>query len=165
MKKRVALTIFALNLLALAASVTLIFLVRQDMGRTMAAYQEFYAAARLKANTELWRLSIEESQPARALMSTAFIGRGSLIRFIEELEALARTNEIELNLSEPSFSGESLRLSIGVKGAFSKIGRFLIQLENLPYALTIEQLSLSASGSDWVGSLAVVLVSFDDEDN
>ncbi|MBI4136369.1 MAG: hypothetical protein HY481_02380 [Candidatus Vogelbacteria bacterium] len=162
MKTRRALFLWLLNVLVLAGSLALVYLIRRDADTVISAYAKQYLAARAEADLENWRQTLETSAGYLAKVRAAFVSRESLIKFIEELEAVARESDVNLTLDEPVIGQTSLTLSLKVDGSFVNLYRWLARLENLPYPLTFERINLRAAAG-WSGDISLALDSFRDD--
>ncbi len=161
MKTRRALFLWLLNVLILTGSLAFAYLIRRDAETVISAYTEQYLAARAQADLINWRQTLAASAEDLTKVRSAFVSRQSLIKFIEELETVARESGVNLTLDEPVLGPTSLTLSLKVGGSFINLYRWLGRLENLPYQLTFERINLKAgAGAGWSGDLSLVLGSF-----
>lgn len=164
--RKSSLIVISLNLLSLGV---LGFLGRQlynDASRVVAAYQELYTAARGKENLAVITKSFTATVEPRAVIANAFLHTDGLVIFIEQLEGLAKTASVTLELDEPkSITGKtaSLDLAFRATGSFAGLYRFLSLLESLPYRLDWRSVTWNfASGTTWSGDFALAVISYTD---
>jgi len=153
--------LIASNIVAITLALVLSWLLWSSVTSSIKAYEDLYLARRKIAVAETWREAFKNNETIMAHLSDVFVTPNSLVSFIEEMEHLAQNQAVSLTISEPVQTDQSLELNLGLRGGFSETHLFLEQLGNLPYDLTVENLSLQGSNGAWSGSAHLALKSFD----
>jgi len=154
--------LWLIDLALIGGSFSAVYLVINEVELTIKTHQESYLTARARADLINWHEVLEASADDRALIAGLFVGRDSLVDFIERLEAVARESQVELKLGEPTIEAKALKLTLQMQGSFSNLHRLLVRLENLPYHIVLGQIDLTGD-TEWQGQVVLSLLSFDDD--
>jgi hypothetical protein len=108
--------------------------------------------------------AIERSGGVVELADAFFVGEGEVVRFIEELEALARSWRLDavVDTVEEGTDPEGRRTiaaTISLSGTRASALDFLREVEVLPYRLVVEDARLMR-GSDGVWSLTATIIGY-----
>jgi len=89
-------------------------------------------------------------------LQTFFVGSDSVVVFIEKVENLARNVGVKLvtqNVAEDDASSlkddfkKSLKLKVSVSGSWKNILKLTALLENLPYKISLDNITISSDGA------------------
>lgn len=98
---------------------------------------------------------LNDTRPSINSLETFFVGTDSVVVFIERVENLARDVGVKLvtqNVAEDDagFSKEdfkkSLKLKVSVSGSWKNILKLVALLENLPYKISLNNITISSDG-------------------
>jgi hypothetical protein len=103
-----------------------------------------------------------ETALAREQLKQVFVEEEDIALFIEEIEELARTAGIALEVGSVELGTgvwSDLSLTVRFSGNFSSTYRFLALLETVPYSSSIETVSFqkNTEGTTWEGTARVVV--------
>jgi hypothetical protein len=105
-------------------------------------------------STEVDRKSIEQT----------FIKIGDEAHFLENIERLATSTKVEMKVFAFEKRDETLHLSMQIKGTFSRNYLFLSLIENLPYELRINKITIErlqdAGGNIWETHYDLSVISY-----
>ena len=159
-----SLIVIVLNLLGWGAFGFLTQKLYSDSDKVITAYQELYTTAWGKENLLTISRTLTETVESRDTLATAFLSGDEPIVFIEKIEELARTAGVELTLDEPKVvtgTPASLGLTFQATGSFAGLYRLLALLENLPYRLEWQSVTLNLkSGTTWTGDFDLLITSY-----
>ena len=102
-------------------------------------------------NLSTQQSKLKEIENRLTMLDKVFVERTKELEFITTLESVASKNNVSQDIDLNSLSKESnayfesLPLSISVKGKFSDITKYLLELNAINYYLNITELSLSKS--------------------
>jgi len=110
---------------------------------------------------------IEESSSLKKIMTEAtgekqkidsiFLDKQSIIKLIEELESIANKTGISIDIGSINM--------FSLKGKFSQLFHYLVLLENISYAISIDKIDFqkqekSSPASEWQANFEISLNSF-----
>lgn len=125
-------------------------------------YTSFYENQRLRDNISEIRSSYQKIKPDIDSVNGYFITNSEEVRFIENIESLAKENKLEVEISainidkNPDLAKNGLEylvLKVNTKGSWEGIYKFLNSLEVLPYHISISKFSISKIEDDKKGNL------------
>jgi sRNA-binding regulator protein Hfq len=86
-------------------------------------------------------------------IDSVFLDKQSIIKLIEELESIANKTGTSIDIGSVN--------SFSLKGNFSQLFHYLVLLENIPYTININKMSLQQQGKDiWRANFEISLISF-----
>lgn len=89
------------------------------------------------------------------VLDNYFLSVDTTVDFLERLENTAKSTETTLKINQVEVK-DSLRLNFSVQGRFTALSRFLVLLENFPYALRLERLDLRVIDKElWRGDFVI----------
>ncbi|MBI5449335.1 hypothetical protein HY948_03395 [Candidatus Gottesmanbacteria bacterium] len=157
-----------LDLILVISLVVLIYLlVFLKIPETESLYADILDREALEKKTaDIVRIA-GDTKIDREKLSLYFIDKESAVGFIEELESLSRQANVVLDIDSPLEEKDSpqskqvaLRFNVRSEGAFSDILYFLRLVENLPYKIFVDHVTLSVADKRWSGSASFRLNSY-----
>jgi hypothetical protein len=106
----------------------------------------------------------------REEIASGFIGEGELINFIEDLEDAGNEWGAQVRVESAAFSdggeaGSVPSFRLQASGSFQSLFRLMRVLENMPYEIDFQDLSLTKSSGDgkdsWTGVFIIKLLSYE----
>lgn len=109
---------------------------------------------------------LEETREDKNKISEAFLSGEKIVEFIEELEKLSREKNVEIKIQSALVSEkreENPTFNFELAGNFENIFRVAALMENLPYQLEIEEITLTREEKDkkWRGQFRVKILSYE----
>jgi hypothetical protein len=107
------------------------------------------------------RSVIKDTQVQRQQLAMLLLSSDAEISFIEQIEALAKNSGLtEKTNSISSVAGNTdatkvLQMQIGTTGNWNNTLYFLSQVENLPFDVHVQGVSVNKTGSSWVATFDV----------
>ncbi|MDD5032920.1 MAG: hypothetical protein PHC85_02280 [Candidatus Pacebacteria bacterium] len=117
-------------------------------------------------NTKRLEDQLAEAKEEKEKIESVFLDKDNLIKFIQELESLAKIANVDMEMKsvEMGFGSVGAKpfFSFTAAGDFSDIYRFLVLIENDPYQIKISRLQLQnlVEGKKWEAGFSVRLLSF-----
>lgn len=105
------------------------------------------------------RTSVREVQDDIASLDSTFFKREDVVSFLELLEKMAMIRDLDIVIHTAEVvDGQrfSARFHFSLKGSFSDIVSFITMLENAPYLVQLQELSLSRIGEENISAYFVV---------
>lgn len=90
---------------------------------------------------------INKIEPEIAKLRQIFIDKNNQLGFIQELEAVAKKNNIIQTISMGAISDKAL-LNLSAYGEINNLYNYLLDLESFNYYINIKNISLSAGGAN-----------------
>lgn len=81
----------------------------------------------------------------RSRIENLLLSQEKIVDFIESLEKIGTTTDARIEITGIATEGEYLKLHVGVTGAWSAVVRTLALIENMQYALSLNDVRLRAS--------------------
>ena len=113
---------------------------------------------------------LSDTGPQREVIASGFVSESELIDFIEDLEGSGRDVGAEVKVESATFSssgqGSVPSFRLQASGSFDSIFKLMLVLENLPYEIDFEDLSLTKSSTEgkvslWNGVFIIKLLSYE----
>lgn len=105
------------------------------------------------------RTLVLEAQDDVASLDNTFFKREDVVSFLELLEKMAVIRDLDIVIHTAEVvDGQkfSARFRFSLKGSFSDIASFITMLENAPYLVQLQELSLNKMGEENVSASLVV---------
>lgn len=127
-----------------------VILIRED-------YQTFYENQRVKDNINDIRFSYQKIKPDIDSVNGYFITKDEEVRFIENIESLARENKLEVEISSINIEKdqniqkdglEYLVIKVNTRGSWEGTYKFFGLIEMMPYHIFINKFSISKQDDD-----------------
>jgi len=139
--------VILVNLVALAGLVVALILWRSEFNELKHLYQELKTVEAQTADFNKLRQLVAGTEVQRHLLNSYFVRLADLASFIERLESLATSTEINLRFTKADVghSDEELpsaEFVFQVDGPFTNLSRFLTLLEALPLKLQLRRAEL-----------------------
>ncbi len=102
------------------------------------------------------KVSLERNKDALRSVDSFFISKDGVVDFINSLDKLGKQYGVTLNIGEVTSEvdlkikddfKETLKLRLDASGSWSSVMKFLTALENLPYRIKVDQVSLGLSSA------------------
>ncbi|HEY4518383.1 MAG TPA: hypothetical protein VJG48_02040 [Candidatus Paceibacterota bacterium] len=85
---------------------------------------------------------LRASESNQKYLMSLFVEEGSEVSFLERVEALGKHAGVDVKIVDFSRVGDQLRLSVQTKGNFQDIYYYLRLVESLPFALSVDSVSI-----------------------
>lgn len=134
-----------------ASSLTFYFLYKRTVAQAM-RYDEINNEinsedGRKKYEQELLK-NYDRTKSDREKLLTYMVKEDEIVSLIESVERIGEYSKTELELSSISKGNKNnIKSRVNVKGEWSSVIRSLILMENLPFVLSINNISLATSGN------------------
>lgn len=122
-------------------------------------------------NARDFKIFLETRSADFAVIDTAFVDENSLIKFIEDVEKVAKESRVTLKVTTSGRTSPNAKnppeFSLSASGNFENTLQYLLLLENMPYELVFKRINLASqavggqqSGGIWRASYQLRLESF-----
>ncbi len=107
--------------------------------------------------TDLFSGSWTRLSPQLDTLNAYFLSASTTVGFLENLERAAEQTKTAMKINQAGIK-DDLSLSLSAKGSFSGVNQFLTILENSPYAMRLDRVSLRlAEAGVWQGDFAIIV--------
>jgi len=146
----------AVFVISVALYIVIYVEVRNQTNRTAAAFANVAAEEALQRQESMVTMTLASTSDARATVATYFIPQDQTVSFIEQVEGVAKQSGASVTIasisaddisSAPKGKTGHIVAHISVNGAWHTIMRALHIIEDFPYALDIDSLSMRALSS------------------
>lgn len=99
--------------------------------------------------TSLKKLTADANkiEPEMAKLRQIFIDKNNQLGFIQELEEIAKNNNVNQSINIGAISDNAL-LNLSVQGEIGNLYNYLLDIESLNYYVNIKNISISAGAAD-----------------
>lgn len=152
-----------LAVIGLAGYVFFFLYVERAGARTAAAAAEIVNLEQQKEQYSQYNSAIKNIQDNKAILDRRLVDKDKLVNFLEAIEGLKDTTGALVSVQSIK-EGESktviknLRLDISVEGTWEQVYRFFTLLENMPFNMTLEKVTIGKSADSWHGTVTVTVV-------
>lgn len=159
------------NLVAIALMAGLVWLHYNSATKSRDLLEQGETARQRSQQLARLRSLVERTADDRRELEEHFINQDSLPTFIEKLESLETSNQINLDLVSVEAVSEPqplIKFNLSLTGSQSKLLAFIKDLEALPYQLRLQSGKLQTvtteeSGLTWTSELVLELLSYQPE--
>ena len=166
---------FEKNKIVKLVSVTVLIAILLYFGGLFIVFAEINKVENLYNNTEsefskgkkflVVKAIAEQNYDLISDLRSFFIQKGDEVKFIEEIEKVARTSGIKFDISsieikkdETDSFKENVEVKMKIEGSWKNIMFFANKMEKMPFGVLIKNLSLDADDSvGWSGSLDFII--------
>lgn len=157
-------SVVLLNALALAGWFYLFSVLKNQSGAIKEIREGIATNEKEVSENKLLKSLAGDIAEKKKKIDSVFLGKQDMIKFIEELEALADKTGVSIKFGGVNFEGPNAgtpQLQFFVKGGFSQVFPFFVFLENLPYSIKINKADFHKSGEkEWQVNFEIILISF-----
>lgn len=120
-------------------------------------------------NLKIFETFLRETDDERKLISQSFVSEQSLIKVVEDIEKIGVLSGAKVVTESASFVNDQKKViptfRISTTGGFSSVFRLMLLLENLPYELAFDEVSIikteGNAGSIWTGTFIIKVISYE----
>lgn len=151
--KKILILCVVLNLLIWSAFAFFFLKIRTQANRISDLTSEVGVDMNRDKNLRAAKAALSENKAEISLLDSYFVKSDGVVDFINGLEALGNKNGVTINIASVSVESdpkakatlyEMLRLKIEISGSWASVTNFIAILENIPYAVSISQVSLAS---------------------
>jgi Tfp pilus assembly protein PilO len=136
--------------------------VQKNETDSLKAEVSFYENRHMEIREMINFLESKESQIKDIESFFLIYNEQNIVNFIEKIEQLAQETRVELEISNLLPSSENdkkyLNADFALKGNWEEINKMIALVENIPYKVSITDLSLRKEGDAWTSSLKVKIL-------
>jgi hypothetical protein len=121
---------------------------------TRKAFSELIHQKDIKNNEEKLSDLYNKSEKDRGRISNLVVSQDQIVNFIEHIEKIGDSANVSISISDISSEnikdkgGDLLRARVTANGSWASIMKALIGIENMPYAVLVNDLRISTGGGD-----------------
>ena len=147
--KLILIFVIIINLVAGVGYFFLFNYIKTDSETASSLLSSIDSSAKKDSSLKALRSVIKDTQTQRDLLSTFFLSPDSEVFFIEQIENLATSSGLTVktkNVSSvvgPTPTTKTFQIEESVSGSWNDIVYFMNYIENLPYDIHIQNMSLS----------------------
>jgi len=140
-----------------AAKIFLLWDIRHKNQQISLMDYEIQSSGTVEQNTIVMQHMIQAASPNIALVNSSSIASDGDIAFIENLESLARSNGLDIQIDSLLFESSAtlasssmtaFKVKAETKGSWAGTHKFLIEMESLPIKIKINNFSTSVDPED-----------------
>ncbi|HET8575363.1 MAG TPA: hypothetical protein VFM02_04335 [Candidatus Paceibacterota bacterium] len=146
-----------LNILLVVGYVFAYLQVRKYEMQTATIYSEIGVNEEGKEAFSRLESSVKNTETNRDKLASYFVPEDQVVGFLEKVESLGKASGASVQLTSvnpPTGAGGPLELSAKASGSFQEVFLFVALLENLPYQLTLTEVSLTSGKENTSGASA-----------
>jgi Tfp pilus assembly protein PilO len=168
-KSKIILAIGAILLMGFAGVYALTFyLLKKEVGQTSAILQQQAQGESRRDNIEAFKKTITETADKRAMLEAFFLTPDNVPDFISNIEEWGTKLGLKATLSGlREDDTQTLSFSVQADGTFDQITRFMELLQNMPYDVHLDKVSLinqvegeKTSGKVWHSTFDIRITSY-----
>lgn len=160
---------FFLNAMLIGMYGYLLYAVQDKNQETTVLYSTSHQQASDKEKIKELERTLKETEKDRIKLSEHFITKANAVSFIEQIEKVGRSAEVNLSVNSVSDdvkNNTGIQLSFSALGSFSDIYRLIALVEAMPYKISLKKTALQRVGNPkeigaaWKGDFTLAVENF-----